>query len=134
MGWGNMLGMLGGGGLMFVNPALGAGVMAGSLKNMEGQNKADKQRQAQAEIQRWSPWTGLQGQQVQDPSLMGDLATGAALGGMGQKMFPGAGAVPLTSIESQGVPGLLGPSTQANAGDGLWSSLFARNKPSLYSN
>lgn len=71
---------------------LAVGAALGVGKNIEGRYQANKQRKAQGEIQKWSPWTGLQGQMVKDPSLFGDVATGAAIGGMAGGMMGGGAA------------------------------------------
>jgi hypothetical protein len=57
------------------------------LKGMGDQARADKQRQAEAAVTRYSPWTGMQGKSVQDPDMFGTLAGGVASGAMmGQGM------------------------------------------------
>lgn len=67
-------------------PLVGAGL--GLAKNFGDQAAANSQRKAQSEIERWSPYTGQHGQMVNDPSLFGNIATGAALGASAEGMFP----------------------------------------------
>ena len=80
---------------------LAIGAALGAAKNIGDQQAASSNRKAQAEIQRWSPWTGMQGQMVQDPSLMGNIATGTAIGSQLGKMAPGSA---LGTPEAAGLP------------------------------
>lgn len=57
-----------------------AGAGLGLGKYVDGSMRAKKERERQAAITRYSPWTGMQGQSVASPSIFGDLATGAAAG------------------------------------------------------
>jgi hypothetical protein len=77
-----------------------AGAALGALKSQEEQMQANAERRRQAETTRYSPWTGMHGQQVKDPSLIGNMATGAAAGAtLGQAY--GAGAAP-SAVASSG--------------------------------
>lgn len=117
---------------MFWAPlAVGAGL--GLLKNVEGNRAASNQRKAQGEIQRWSPWTGLQGHAVQDPSLMGDLATGAAIGAMGSKMLPTEGAGEFLSSEMSNPQMGADPTFGFGEKQNSWLSLMNPQKKQPYS-
>jgi len=59
---------------------IGAGL--GAAKQYEDRKAAQRARQQEAQIAQWSPWTGMQGQRTQDPSLMGNVGYGALTGGM----------------------------------------------------
>lgn len=71
--------------------AVGIGAALGLLKQVEAQRQASEERKRQAAIARYSPWTGMQAKSVSDPSLIGNVATGAAIGGMSSQMFPAEG-------------------------------------------
>lgn len=60
--------------------AIGAGL--GALKSMSAQQQADAERKRQAEVTRYSPWTGMTGHSVQDANFFGDVASGGASGAM----------------------------------------------------
>lgn len=60
--------------------AVGGGL--GLLKNQMAAKQAAEERQRQAAIARYSPWTGMQSHTVQDPNLIGDITQGAASGAM----------------------------------------------------
>lgn len=66
-----------------------AGAGLGALQYGQKKKEAAKQRELQAEIARWSPWSGMQAntQGTQDPNLVGEVLTGATgLGGFGQSL------------------------------------------------
>ena len=106
---------------------LGIGAGLGAGKHVSDVKRAGKMRKAEAAKTRYSPWTGMQGKTVADPSLMGNLITGGAggamlgssIGGMAGKTptkMPGdelagapmsAGALPSRDILSS--PGNIGP-------------------------
>lgn len=69
---------------------LAIGAALGAAKNMEGQAQAKSMRGIEAAKDRYSPWTGLHGQMVRNPSLFGDIATGAAIGATAGSMAPAA--------------------------------------------
>lgn len=67
------------------------GGVAGKMKNDAAKSQANSQRKLAAETQRYSPWTGLQAQPIQEAgSTFGDVV-GGALGGasMGQGLASG---------------------------------------------
>lgn len=70
-------------------PLLLAGAGLGVAKNIEAQSQADAERKRQAAIARYSPWTGMNPNfgAIKEPSLLGNIATGAATGAMANKMF-----------------------------------------------
>lgn len=70
----------------------GAGLLSYPFKKAQ----ADKERQYNAEMSRWSPWTGFQAKYVQNPSLMGDVLTGAGSGLAFSAMNQGLFATPET--------------------------------------
>ena len=85
---------------------VGAGL--GLVKGHMDRQQEKKDRKTQAEIQRWSPWTGMQGQNVKSTSMLGSAAQGAMGGAMvGQMMGPGA-AAPATTAETGIEAGALG--------------------------
>lgn len=110
-------------------PALLAGAGLGLVKNLEGQRLAGEERKRQAAMTRYSPWTGMQGHSVQDPSLVGDLSTGAAIGAMGMKMFPASGAAPTGELVAS--PEAM--SSMAAQPDSSPYSLYGAKKPSWLS-
>lgn len=70
------------------------GAALGAAKDMEGRAQAASERKRQAEMTRYSPWTGQMGKSVQDPSLMGDIATGAAMGAQANTMMKNGQVAP----------------------------------------
>ena len=79
---------------------LAAGAGLGLLKNIEGENQASAERNRQAAIARYSPWTGMQAHTVQDPSLIGNLATGAAIGSAGSGLLQGSTPPPVDTSDN----------------------------------
>ena len=73
--------------------ALGIGAGLGLLKNVEGQAQAAAQRKAEAAKTRYSPWTGMMGQAVRSPSLIGDVVQGGATGAMLGQSLESAGTL-----------------------------------------
>ncbi len=68
----------------------GAGLGAG--KYYEDKQQANRDRQTQATVARYSPWTGMKPEAVHDPSLMGSTMQGATAGlGMGMNMNAASG-------------------------------------------
>lgn len=69
--------------MSWVAVAVGAGVGLTKAELID-QPKADRQRKLAASTQRYSPWTGLQAQPVQEADPMGSMlqygATGASMG------------------------------------------------------
>jgi hypothetical protein len=54
---------------------------AGAIKGQKEEAQAKRDRQMEAEIARWSPWTGMQPQRVHDgPGVMGNAIQGATSG------------------------------------------------------
>lgn len=129
---------------------LAAGAALGGLKYLEGKKQADAQRKTNAEITRYSPWTGMQAQAVRDPSLLGDVMTGSAMGAAANGMFPSeAPAAPTGGSPLDG--GTLTPGMDALKGAGAtpqfsfespdqggissWLKMAKKQgQPSLYSN
>ena len=58
------------------------GAALGAAKHNQDRKAAQRARQQEAQIAQWSPWTGMQAQRVQDPSLIGNVGYGALTGGM----------------------------------------------------
>lgn len=123
---------------------LAAGAGLGLAKHIDSQGKADRERKVQGQIQKWSPWTGMQGQMVQDPgSVFGDIATGAAIGSQFNKMMPDGAAG--ASSGGMAMPGGQGPSLEMGSSyqdfmnqnpsgmyqGGPWSQMY-NQKPNLY--
>jgi len=53
------------------------GAALGAAKHNQDRKAAQRARQQEAQIAQWSPWTGMQAQRVQDPSLIGNVGYGA---------------------------------------------------------
>lgn len=72
------------------------GALVGAAKNSAKEAQAAKQRKYEAETARWSPWTGMQGHYVQDPSLVDEVSkgvgTGLSFGMSNAGMFGGGSA------------------------------------------
>lgn len=124
-------------------PLLAVGAGLGALKNIGDQQAANNQRKAQAEIQRWSPWTGMQGQMVQDPSLMGNIATGTAIGSQLNKMAPASAGATNESLglpkpqefTSSSMPASAPMPSMFNSNvEDPWTQMYSQSmkKPSLY--
>lgn len=81
--------------MFWIPLAVGAGV--GLLRNQMQASAAADERKRQAAITRYSPWTNMKGQTVQDPDMLGNVlggaVTGAALGQSAGAAAPEAGAV-----------------------------------------
>ncbi len=78
-------------------PALGA--VAGGLQANEQKKDVRRQNRAQAEITRYSPWTGMKGQMQAEPSAVGGALQGGMMGAMAANqmgMFDKAGVKPPT--------------------------------------
>lgn len=89
---------------------LGLGAALGAAKGLEAQGQAASERKRQAAIARYSPWTGMVAHSVQDPSMLGNIATGTAIGSMGTKMFPAEVPVePITAAENAKIDKVLAP-------------------------
>ena len=61
-----------------------------AAKTVDENMRAAAERKRQAAMTRYSPWTGMQGQTVQDANMFGNLAGGAAAGatlGQGMQQF-----------------------------------------------
>lgn len=67
---------------------IGAGVGVG--KGYLDQGRAARQRQTEAEIARWSPWTGIQAQRPQEADILGSGLQGAFAGASFGQQFGGA--------------------------------------------
>lgn len=60
--------------------AIGAGV--GLLKSNADRQRADRQRAVEAEVARYSPWTGFAPQRVQEADPLGSIMQGGMTGAM----------------------------------------------------
>jgi len=66
--------------------ALG-GAALGAINNVEKQKQAKKDREREAVLARYSPWTGMQAHPVESPSAFNDVLQGATMGAaLGQNM------------------------------------------------
>lgn len=83
-----------------------AGGGLGLLKSAEAQKAAQRERQVQAQMARYSPWTGMQGHSVQDPSMLGNVSQGALSGAMLGQSLGTSGA---TAPEAAGATNSVGP-------------------------
>lgn len=66
-----------------IAPALLALIMAGAQygkSELVDKPRADKERQTQAEMTRWSPWTGIRGKDVAEPDSLGAAMQGGFAG------------------------------------------------------
>lgn len=115
--------------------ALGAAAGAGLGLIQHNQKKAEYNRQKQlaADMERWSPWTGVHGQMPgQDPNLFGDIAqgalTGASLGLLGGAGGASPGAAQLAAPAMGGAQ-QLGSSWASLPGDNLMAGGYS---PNLY--
>lgn len=71
--------------------AIGAGL--GALKHYAVDKPQHKRQQlAQAEMTKYSPWTGMKGKILTPPSAFGSMLQGAATGAMFGSMAGGGGA------------------------------------------
>jgi len=82
-----------------------AGTGLGALKHGEEKKAAKADRKVQATKARFSPWTGMMPSDVRDPSLMGNMMTGATGGLMMGQAFSDRGLL----------EGLLNPKEAATA-------------------
>lgn len=67
----------------------------GILKNLDAKGQAADQREIESTKTRFSPWTGMKGQNVQEPSMLNDVMQGLMTGAVMGQMFgkaPGAEA------------------------------------------
>jgi hypothetical protein len=105
--------------MIWIPMAIGAAI--GAAKNVGDQQQANAQRKAQSQLTRYSPWTGIQGTAVKDPSLIGNVAQGAAAGAMlGQGA---AAATPATAGATTGAAGAAGAAPSFGFLDGTNEAL-----------
>ncbi len=84
---------------------IGAGL--GVAKGIKDQQAEKRDRKTQAEMARWSPWTGVQAQPVKKADMMGSIMQGGMAGAsMGQMM--GGGGAAATTAETGIEAGALG--------------------------
>ena len=77
--------------MFWVPMAIGAGL--GLMKGMSDQKQYEERQSAQAEMTKYSPWTGMHGQVLKQPNVFGSILQGGAMGAMaGQSMGAGGGA------------------------------------------
>ena len=111
---------------------IGAGV--GLAKGHMDRQQERKDRKTQAEIQRWSPWTGLQGQQVKNTSMLGAGMQGAMGGAMIGQAMGGGGATAATSGETGVEAGALGAGGTPMAPGSQFHTPYQGPQPTDYSN
>lgn len=76
----------------------GVGLLKGGVLDRQ---KEQRQRKQEAEIQRWSPWTGMQAQRVQEADPLGAAMQGGMTGAMvGNAMGPAAAPGGMETTES----------------------------------
>lgn len=89
----------------------GAGLLAGGLKANSDKKQYRRNQAAQAEMTRYSPWTGMQGKVLTPPSSFGTVMQGGLTGAMlGQSLGSGgfgsggaaAGGSPPVAMNYQG--------------------------------
>jgi len=56
------------------------GAAMGAQKNSAERQANRGKRERESEIARWSPWTGMQGQRIDDNAIMGDIMKGGLAG------------------------------------------------------
>jgi hypothetical protein len=80
---------------------IGAGM--GLLRGMQQQKQEAKDRVMEAEIARWSPWTGMAAQRPKRADMMGSVMQGGLAGASFGQQFGGEGAAqPNMSLSGQG--------------------------------
>lgn len=68
-------------------PLIVAGMAAGAYKGWEDKQKEKRQRKQAAQIARWTPWTGMQPNQIQEADMTGSVIQGGLTGAsLGQSM------------------------------------------------
>ena len=68
------------------------GAAMGAQKNSADRQANRGKRERESEIARWSPWTGMQGQRIDDKAIMGDIVKGGLAGAsFGQGLGKGGG-------------------------------------------
>lgn len=78
-------------------------IIGGGLGFAKGQGDIESAREArkrEAEIARWSPWTGLAPQRIDQPNVLGSAMQGALAGGQFGKQF-GSSTPDITSKGSE---------------------------------
>ena len=88
-----------------IGALLGGGLGLG--KGYMDQQSADRDRQTQAAIAKYSPWTGMQARVPQDPSMLGSASQGAMTGAMMGSMYKP------TAAATSSVPTYAGGASQA---------------------
>lgn len=94
-----------------MGPAIGAGI--GGLTGLvtHNQNKAEYNRQKElaAQLEKWSPWTGVHGQMPQsDPNMLDSILSGVQTGasyGAGMPGMSGMGQNPMSGAQAIGGSG-----------------------------
>ncbi len=95
--------------------AIGAGV--GLLKSNADRQRAERQRQMESEVARYSPWTGFAPQRVQEADPLGSVMQGGMTGAMlGQGMAGADKQNALLDAQTKYYQGQMGP--QAGMGGG----------------
>lgn len=84
-------------------PVLAGMAALGLARGMMDQKRASKERKQEAEIARYSPWTGMQAQRVKDADILGSTMQGAMGGAMiGQAMGGGGGGAAAAATPAAG--------------------------------
>ncbi len=95
-------------------PALAIGAGAGLLKHeLVDKPQHKRMQEAQAEITRHSPWTGMQGKTLTPPSAFGSMMQGGMTGAMMGQMAGGGGAGAMTGHQQ----------AAQNGAGGFWNRL-----------
>ena len=95
-------------------PLILAGAGLGAVRSMQQEQQAKQDRKREAEIARWSPWSGMQAQRVGTPDYMDNIMQGGLTGAMmGQAMKRGKTADP-TSSDMAGEAGMAGDPNAVN--------------------
>ena len=78
---------------------MGAGALMGALQTKQQHEEAKRQAKLQAEVARYSPWTGMKPQMVSGPNAMGNLMQGALTGAAMAQQFK----APQADVNANGV-------------------------------
>ena len=104
-----------------------AGAALGYLQSREQQRAADKQRKYEATREAWSPWTGVHGEYVGEPSQIGPMMQGALAGG---SMMQGIQQNQMMNKWLQGSSGT-GAGSAGSVGGGSPGSVSGGGNPNL---
>ena len=99
----------------------GAGAIAGGVKAKLAGDQANRERKLAAETQRYSPWTDLKAEPVQEANPVGDVVQGVTGGGMFGQSLGGANA---PKFDTKTGASLFDPSTGKKLGEDAGSDSF----------